>query len=138
MEFDQEAFGDYLEEMWTHLFGNNSLSQIIDEINNSHRARRFFAMYLMKNQETFHSYYQMRTKLGISSIFDTIILALFNEREKKPVKQKLIDLLQIDLGMADQRVEGYPLLEFNKDLNSFLAYWRKRTGRLQFDPKMYE
>ncbi|MCM2999989.1 hypothetical protein M3647_21165 [Paenibacillus cellulositrophicus] len=138
MEFDQEAFGEYLEEMWAHLFGNRSLSQIIVEINNSHRARRFFAMYLIKNRETFHTYYQMRAQFGISSIFDTIISALFYEREKKPVKQKLIDLLHIEKDMADQQVEGYPLKEFEKDLNSFLSYWRKRTGRLQFDPKNYQ
>lgn len=138
MEFDQGAFEDYLEKMWIHLFGNSSLSQIIIEINNSHRARRFFTMYLIKNRETFYSYYQMRAKLGISSIFDTIISALFYEREKKPLKRELIDLLQINLDMADQRIDGYPLEEFDKDLNTFIAYWRKRTGRLHFNPKTEE
>ncbi|WP_405157910.1 hypothetical protein [Paenibacillus sp. FSL H8-0283] len=128
MQFDQEAFGEYLEQMWEHLFETNTLSQIIAKINNNHRARRFFAMYLLKNRETFYLYYQMREELGIGYIFDIIISALFHEREKRPVKQELIDLLQINLNMANQQVEGYPLKEFNKDLNSFLTFWRKRTG----------
>lgn len=128
MQFDQEAFGEYLEQMWEHLFEANPLSKIIAKINNNHRARRFFAMYLLKNRETFYSYYQMREELGIGYIFDTAISALFHEREKKPVKQEMIDLLQINLNMANQQVEGYSLREFDKDLNSFLAYWRKRTG----------
>ncbi|MBT2282208.1 hypothetical protein J7E78_01405 [Paenibacillus polymyxa] len=128
MIFDQEAFGEYLEQMWEHLFETNTISQIIAKINSNHRARRFFAMYLLKNRETFYLYYQMREELGIGYIFDTAISALFHELEKKPVKQELIDLLQIDLSMADQKVEGYLLREFEKDLNSFLTFWRKRTG----------
>ncbi|WDM21279.1 hypothetical protein [Paenibacillus polymyxa] len=135
MDFDQEAFADYLEKMSAHLFGTNTLSQIIAQINDSHRARRFFTMYLLKNRETFFSYYQMRERLGISFIFDTIICALYYEREKKPVKQTLIDLLQIDLDMVNQQVDGYPLKEFNKDLNSFIFYWRKKTGRLLYPHK---
>ncbi|RIX60052.1 hypothetical protein D3P08_00205 [Paenibacillus nanensis] len=114
-----------------------SLNQIIEKINDNHRAKRFFAMYLLKDQETFHYYYQMRAQLSISFIFDTIINALFNEREKKQVKQELINLLQINADMADQSVEGYPLKEFDKDLNSFLVYWRKNTGR-QFLHKSFE
>ncbi|MGP3783664.1 hypothetical protein [Paenibacillus sp. 1A_MP2] len=128
MQFDQEEFGEYLEQMWEYLFETNTISQIIAKINTNHRARRFLAMYLLKNRETFHLYYQMREELGIGYIFDIIISALFHEREKRPVKQELIDLLQISLNMANQQVEGYPLKEFNKDLNSFLTFWRKRTG----------
>lgn len=138
MEFDQDAFGEYLEKMWEHLFEANTLSQIIAEINTNHRARRFFTMYLLKNQDIFHLYYQMREKLGIGYIFDTAISALFHEREKKPVKQELIDLLQIDLSMADQIIEGYALREFDKDLNSFLTYWRKRTGKMLHPYQSYE
>lgn len=138
MQFDQETFGEYLEQMWEHLFEANTLSQIIAKINNNHRARRFFAMYLLKNRETFHLYHQLRDELGISYIFDTIISALFHEREKKPVKQELIDLLQIDLSMADQIIEGYALREFDKDLNSFLTYWRKRTGKMLHPYQSYE
>lgn len=132
MKFDQTAFAEYLDAMWIHLFGNDSLTKIIIEISNSHRARRFFTIYLLKNRETFQYYYAMRKDLSIEYIFDTIIAALFHEREKMPAKQELINLLQINLDMAEQRVEGYPLKEFNKDLNAFLAYWRKRTCGLQY------
>lgn len=82
MQFDQEAFGEYLEQMWEHLFETKTISQIMAKINTNHRARRFLAMYLLKNRETFHLYYQMREELGIGYIFDTIISALFHEREK--------------------------------------------------------
>lgn len=132
MEFDQLAFIKYLEELRIHLFEDDSIDEIINNIHNSHRARRFFTMYLIRDCETFHYYYRIREQLGIGFIFDTVIAALFHEQEKKPAKIALVDILQVNLNMANQRVEGYPLKEFDKDLNTFRAYWLKKTGRLQY------
>ncbi|MCM3786216.1 hypothetical protein M3231_24990 [Neobacillus mesonae] len=136
MVFNQDAFAEYLHELRLHLFGDDSIDEIISKIEDSHRARRFVMLYLIKNRETFYYYHKKRTELGFELLYDTIISALFYERERKPAKQELINLLAINLGMVSKRIEGYPLKEFDKDLNAFLTYWGKSTGN--FNPRSRE
>lgn len=130
MEFDQLAFKNYLSELKIHLFEEMSIGNIIAEVNNNHQARRFMTMYVLQDKATFDSYRKKRKDFGINQIVDTAISALFHETDKKPAKKELIDLLHISVGMRYKKIEGYAIMEFDKDLNSFLFYWRKRSGKL--------
>ncbi|KIL38678.1 hypothetical protein SD70_24825 [Gordoniibacillus kamchatkensis] len=131
MEFDQKFFVGYLQELQNHLFPDQLIEDIIAMVDNHHQARRFVAMYLLQDRETFHHYFERRKEFGIGGIVDTVISALFHDTNKKPAKQVLIDLLGISEEMIHTRVEGYAIKEFNKDLNSFLFFWRKRTGKIE-------
>lgn len=130
MKLDQSMLEGYLTEMQNHLFGGISIDEIIEQVGYNHRARRFIAIYLLKNKDTFHHYYSNRTEMGIEYILDIAISSLFYERSIKPIKQELINLLEINENIFYRKVEGYPLKEFDKDLNSLLVYWRKRSGGL--------
>lgn len=66
--------------------------------------------------------------MGIQSVYDKVISALFHETEKKPVNLEIIELLGIEQGMIENKVEDYGLKEFDKDVASFITYRRKREG----------
>lgn len=131
MTFDQSAFDNYLLELRSHLFADKLIEEIIEEIQDNHQARRYVAMYFMKDKPTFHSFYAKRKDIGVEFIFDTVISALFAERHKKAAKQELIDMLEIDEGMIDTKIEGYAIKEFDKDFNAFWFWNHKREGTVE-------
>lgn len=112
------------------MFEEMSIGDVIAQVNDNHQARRFMTMYLLQDKETFDYYHKKRKDFGIEQIVDTAISALFHETDKKPAKKELIDLLHISVAMRYKKIEGYAIKEFDKDLNSFMFYWRKRSGKL--------
>jgi hypothetical protein len=131
MRWDQELFNQYIAELQKHLFNGMTIEEIIEEAKHDHhQARRLMNLYILKDKETFHDFYERREELGIQSIFDQVISALFYQTEKRPVKQEITNLLGIREDMIDTRMQGYPLKEFNKDLLTYGMYWRKRAGDL--------
>ena len=129
-KFDQAFFNNYLHNLQNHLFPDKSIDEIVDKVNNDYRPRRFVAIYVLKDKETFHHYYQRRKELNIELLFNTVISALFHQRDKKIVKQELIDLLCINEEMAGEKIEGFAVREFDKDLNVFIFQFRKQTGEI--------
>jgi hypothetical protein len=131
MRWDQEMFNQYIEELQNHLFNGMKIEEIIEAAKNDHhQARRLLNLYILKDKETFCDFYARRVELGIQSRFDQVISALFHQTERRPIKQEIIDLLGIQIEMMKNKVEGYGIREFDKDLSAYLMYWRKRAGDL--------
>jgi hypothetical protein len=131
MRWDQEMFNQYIDELQKHLFNGMTIEEIIEEAKHDHhQARRLMNLYILKDKETFHDFYERREELGIQSIFDQVISALFHQTEKRPVKKEITELLGIRERMIVMRVDGYGIKEFDKDLLTFGMYWRKRAGDL--------
>jgi hypothetical protein len=129
MKWDKELFNQYLDNLQEHLFGDISVLEIIELAKRDHhQARRQMNLHVLRNRETFHDFYVKREELGIQSVYDQVISALFHETEKRPVKLEIIELLGIEQGVIESEVEGYGLKEFDKDLASFIFYRRKREG----------
>lgn len=129
MNIDQSIFENYLIELKNHLFEGMSLDNILAKVHNNYRARRYVAVYLLKDKYTFHDLYLMRFDFRLNDIFDTVLSAIFSQSDEKTLlKQELIEKLDLCNEMIDLKVEGYPIREFWKDVNSFLMYQRKRSG----------
>lgn len=128
MKWDQDFFNQYLDELQKHLFGDMSVPEIIELAKRDHhQARRQMNLHILRSREVFNDFYERKEELGIQFV-DHTISALFHETEKRPVKLEIIELLGIEQGMIKNKVEGYGLKEFDKDLLSFIFYRRKREG----------
>lgn len=124
----KEAYKKYLIELSTHLFGDASVNEIIKNIKNSHRKKRFISLYLAQDKEIFFHYYERRESLGLEKVFSQLISALLAETEKNPVKKVMVKELQVNHGMVDIPCSKEEISEVNKDLNLFLFYvWKLQS-----------
>ncbi|WP_027415041.1 hypothetical protein [Aneurinibacillus terranovensis] len=114
----------YIQELREHLFRDGSMEQIVEGISNSHRKRRFLAMYVMQSKEIFDLYYKQRLELGLDDLFNQIISALFSE--KSELKNEFISILEITPDMVSKRASPFEIKEMEKDLNAYLLYQQKR------------
>ncbi|WP_047154561.1 hypothetical protein [Aneurinibacillus tyrosinisolvens] len=130
MVFRQDLYEQYIQELHAHLCDTMPIEQIIGSWQNSHRKRRFIAMYLLQSKEVFHFYYKKRTQLGIKGIFNQIISAMIAEPTSQ-LKQDIIQSIGMTKGMISGDVSSYEIKETLKDINSFALYCRKRLK--QFD-----
>lgn len=131
LKWDEDFFNQYMDDLQMHLFGGMSLAEIIDLAKRDHhRARRLLNLHILRNRVVFHDFYKRREELGIQSIFDQGISALFHEMERSPVKHEIVKVLGIEESMIESKVGKYELKEFQKDLLAYGMYWRKRKGDL--------
>ncbi|MFP3391780.1 hypothetical protein [Brevibacillus sp. SIMBA_040] len=129
--WDQELFITYLTELRKHLFAKLTIEEILELAKHEHhRARRFMNLYIIQDKATFHNYYLKRAELEIQFILDQVISALLHENWNMSVKKEIIDLLGIKQDMIVNQVVGYQAREFEKDLLTYIMYWRKRKGDL--------
>lgn len=126
VRFDQRIYQAYLDKLGKHLFGEISIKKILNGIHYSHRERRFMALYLLKDKETFHTLYENREKLGIEQLFNQVISALFYKVDKCQFKQDLIEKFEIQKEMITSPATIFEVKEVTKDINSFIWYVRKR------------
>ncbi|WCK57324.1 hypothetical protein PP175_29480 (plasmid) [Aneurinibacillus sp. Ricciae_BoGa-3] len=133
MLFNQEVYRQYIHELRTHLFGDMPFEQLIKNIANSHRKRRFVAMYLLQDKTLFHTYYDKRKELGLETMFNQILSTLFYQKEEHPIKQEIISFLDAELSMIKGSVSPFQIKEMMKDINSFILYQNKNyTGMNSF------
>ncbi|MFI8715171.1 hypothetical protein [Brevibacillus brevis] len=129
--WDQELFITYLAELRKHLFAKLTIEEIIELAKREHlRARRFINLYIIQDKATFHNYYLKRAELEIQCILDQVISALLHENWNMSMKKEIVDLLGIKQDMIVNQVVGYQTREFEKDLLTYIMYWRKRKGDL--------
>lgn len=126
MNYFEEAYIQYIDDLHYHLFEGKTLEEIFAGISESHRKRRFVAMYLLRDPKTFHSYFEKRFDLGLEGIFNQVISALFFEKDKLLIKRKLIAKLELNRGMVRTPVSEHDLRVLTKDLQAFVWHATKQ------------
>jgi hypothetical protein len=126
MNLNQGLFRQYVEELQKHLFADMTLDDIINGLQESHRKRRFVAMYLLKDRDTFTSFLSKRHELGIDAVFNQIITTLLNKADSYPFIADWIELLDIKKDMVTKEPSSYEIREMMKDLKSFIFYCTKQ------------
>lgn len=125
MNYNEQAYLEYIDELRYHLFGGKTLEEIFIDIADNHRKKRFAAMYLLRDPETFHAYYERRDELGLSDLFNEIISTLFYHKEKLLIKRKFISRLNVNMDMITSPVPESELKVLTKDLQSFVWHATK-------------
>lgn len=128
IDFDHDLFLVYIEELHNHLFDETPLTELFSDVHNHHQKHHMVTLHLLKDKETFDSYYQRREELGIASIFDILIGALTENTEGDKIKEHLVKLLSLSPAMISSEPSGYDKKVLMKNLKSFMAYARKRKG----------
>lgn len=124
MDFEK-FYKQYLSELSTHLFGNAPFDEIVKKVNTSHRTKRFVALYVAQDKETFDTYYAKRRELGLSEVFNQLISALLYQTSRHSIKKELVKELGITKDMIEIPCFDHEINEIKKDLNSFSLYLRK-------------
>lgn len=127
----KEPYKEYLAELGSHLFANASFEEILQTKKKSHRKKRYVALYLAQDNETFHHYYERRKEFGLEQIYSQLISALLFETEKSPIKREMVKELEVTKDMIDFPCFDYEINEIKKDLNSFQLYLLKRTSKIR-------
>lgn len=121
-----DSYKAYIRELHAHLFEEEAIEKIIGEVKKGHRRKRFVAMYLIQDKETFDSYYKRRKELQLEKIFNQLISAMLYKTEKKPLKQLFVDSLGLTSTMTTGKVSSYEIKEIEKDLHAFSFYETKK------------
>ena len=127
----QNEYKEYLSELSKHLFGQTPFHEILKKTNESHRKKRFVALYVAQDRETFYAYYEKRKELGLEGIFSQLISALLYKTEFHPIKREMVRSLGITKDMIDYPCFDHELNEVKKDLNSFLLYLKKQKKKIR-------
>ncbi|WP_025676877.1 YgiT-type zinc finger protein [Paenibacillus massiliensis] len=138
VEYDQAAFGEYMDRQWMYYFGDTFFEEVVIKMELSAEARNFFMVYLLKSREAFQYFYPMRLRYGIEPIFDTVVSAIHHEPEKMPIKYKLIDQLGVGMEMVGQTVEVAEIKRFDRVLDNFLGYWSRSVYEKQEMQRCYQ
>ena len=121
-----DSYKAYLRELHTHLFGSEPIEKIIGEVKIGHRRKRFVAMYLIQDKETFDYYYERRKELKLEKVFNQLISSMLYKTEKNPLKQLFVDMLGLKNSMVMGKVSSYEIKEIEKDLHAFSFYETKK------------
>lgn len=129
----KQCFKQYIGELHEHLFNNLSINQIIKDMDNSHRKKRFISMFLIQDKETFDMYYEQRGLLGLSDAFNQVIQALLLNHDSDRLKQLFVIELGIHEGLVEKNVSTYRIKEIEKDLRAFSFYQTKIELKKEID-----
>lgn len=121
-----DSYKEYIQELHAHLFGQETIEHIIGEVKKGHRRKRFVAMYLMQDKETFDFYYEKRKELQLEKIFNQLISAMLYKTEKNPLKRLFVETLGLTSDMTMGKVSSYEIKEIEKDLHAFSFYQTKK------------
>jgi len=121
----QTVYKQYIAELSSHLFEGQSIEDIIKKVNQSHRIKRYVALYVTQDKETFYYYYTKRRELGLNDVFNQLITALLYQTNRHSIKKELVKELGINKEMIEFPCLDHEINEIKKDLNSFSLYYRK-------------
>ncbi|MFF2531240.1 hypothetical protein ACFVS2_20270 [Brevibacillus sp. NPDC058079] len=121
----QELFNQYIDKMRNNLFMDTTLEDLFGSIASNHRVKRFVALYLLKDKETFHGYFMKRHEFGLEGVFNQTISALYFESEKLVIKNMFISELSISKAMMSSPATIVEAKETTKDLQAFVWYATK-------------
>jgi predicted nucleotidyltransferase len=123
------VFKDYITALQDRLFPDETIDQIIEDINDDHQKRRFFMMYILQSKEVFQQYNSLKEELGLSHHFRVVVTSLFHGEKHGRAKQiitKIIQDLEISKDMVTDLVTLYEIKEFLKEFQLFVLYFMKR------------
>jgi hypothetical protein len=128
IDFDQEMFKTYIDELQKHLFGTLSFEELLINVEDHHQKLHLVTLNLLKDKETFYHYYKKKDDLGISWIFDIIIGSLTVNVAGDKIKEHLTSFLELSPEMKTAETSSYEEKVVMKNLKSFMMYARKRKG----------
>ncbi|MFC0212102.1 hypothetical protein ACFFK0_06475 [Paenibacillus chartarius] len=129
IEFDHELFLNYTQELHKHLFGDGvTFEDLIRDIDNHHQKHHLVTLHLLKDKETFHSYYDRKHELGLDSVLNIIICALTEDTAGDKIKEHLVSCLSITPEMKTSEAKSNDRKLLMKNLKSFMMYARKKRG----------
>jgi len=130
-----QCFRDYIGELQRHLFDNQGMDSIMNEMENSHRKQRFIAMYLIQSKEIFYRYFEKRKELQLEGIFYHLIFTLLQNKETFRLKELFVEELALHSEMIPENFHPspYKVKEIEKDLRAFSFYQTKRELKGDID-----
>lgn len=127
-----QSYRTYVDELHRSLFEAAPVEQLMKNVYQGHRRKRFVAMYLMSlSKEEFDAYYANRFDLKLDKLFNQLISALLHETEKNPLKQLFVETLGLTEAMISEPISSYEIKEIEKDLHAFSFYQTKQVLKSQ-------
>ncbi|WP_214688606.1 MULTISPECIES: hypothetical protein [unclassified Exiguobacterium] len=123
-----QCYRTYVNELHHSLFDAAPVEQLMKDVYQAHRRKRFVAMYLLSLEKSeFDAYYARRFELNLDKLFNQLISGLTHNTETSPLKQLFVKTLCVNQDMVTEPVTSYEIKEIEKDLNAFSFYQRKKA-----------